>query len=83
MRFRPNEPHLDRELRVEHLKWPLYALDEAIVAPSARSSQLIRASGLVRWRAQGNDFRTFLAEFMSTLPQAEIASGRDRMKCGH
>jgi len=44
-----DEPHLDRmdrELKVEQLKWPLYVLDEVIVAPSARSSQLIRASGL-------------------------------------
>jgi putative FmdB family regulatory protein len=43
------EPHLermDRELKVELLQWPLYVLDEVIVAPSARSSQLIRASGL-------------------------------------
>jgi hypothetical protein len=41
-----DEPHLDRELKVEQLKWPLYVLDEVIVAPSAGSSQLIRASGL-------------------------------------
>ena len=27
-------------------KWPLYVLDEVIVAPCARSSQFIRASGL-------------------------------------
>src|SRR6266852_4289266 len=45
----PNEPHLDRmdrELKVEQLKWPLYVLDDVIVAPCARSSQFIRASGL-------------------------------------
>jgi hypothetical protein len=44
-----DELHLDRrdrELKLEQLKWPLYVLDEVIVAPSPRSSQLIRASGL-------------------------------------
>jgi hypothetical protein len=51
-----------------------------------RKSQLPRrlmtGEGL-KWRAQGDDFRTFLAEFMSALPQAEIASGPDRMSCDH
>ena len=37
---------MDRELKVERLKWPLYVLDEVIVAPCARSSQFIRASAL-------------------------------------
>jgi hypothetical protein len=48
LRFRSNEPHLDRkdrELKVEQLKWPLYVLDEVIVATFAGSSQFIRASG--------------------------------------
>jgi hypothetical protein len=36
---------MDRELKVEQLKWPLYFLDEVIVAPGARSSQFIRAFG--------------------------------------
>jgi hypothetical protein len=31
---------------MEQLKWPLYVLDDVIVAPCARSSQFIRASGL-------------------------------------
>ncbi len=31
---------------MEQLKWPLYVLDEVIVAPCGRSSQFIRASGL-------------------------------------
>jgi hypothetical protein len=26
----------------------------------------------LEWRAQGDDFRTFLAEFVSILPQAKI-----------
>jgi hypothetical protein len=26
----------------------------------------------VKWRAQGDDLRTFLAEFVSILPQAKI-----------
>jgi len=36
---------MDRELKVEQLKWPLYVLDEVIVATFAGSSQFIRASG--------------------------------------
>ena len=41
LRFRPNEPYLDRmdrELKVEQLKRSLYLLDETMVAPCTRSS---------------------------------------------
>ena len=44
------QPHLDRmdrDLKVEQLKWPLYVLDEVIVAPCARNSKFIRASGFL------------------------------------
>ena len=41
---------MDQELKVEQLKWPLYVLDEVIVAPCAGSSQFIRAPG---FRAEG------------------------------
>jgi len=26
----------------------------------------------LKWRAEGDDFRTFLSEFVSVLPQAEV-----------
>jgi len=29
-----------------------------------------------KWRAQGDDFRTFLNEFVSSVPQAEVPIGR-------
>ena len=63
LRFRPNKPHLyrmDRELKVEQLKWPLYVLDEVIVAPGARSPQFIRASG---FRAEGQGEEQFFLLF--------------------
>ena len=28
-----------------------------------------------KWRAQGDDFRTFLADFVAALPQVEFPSG--------
>jgi len=37
---------MDRELKVEQLKRSLYLLDETMVAPCPRSSQLKRASAL-------------------------------------
>ena len=38
---------MDRELEVEQLKRSLYLLDETMVAPCPRSSQLKRASALL------------------------------------
>jgi len=28
-----------------------------------------------KWRAQGDDFRTFLGDFVAALPQIELPSG--------
>jgi len=30
----------------------------------------------VEWRAQGDNYRTFLTEFVSSMPQAELPIGR-------
>jgi len=35
----------------------------------------VQKSSLEEWRAQGDDFRTFLEELVSSLPQFEPAGG--------
>jgi len=37
----------------------------------------------VIWRAQGDDFRTFLNEFVLSVPQAELPIGNSRHLAGN
>ena len=53
-------------------------VDAASVYPTYRKPfdlTFLRAKN-EEWRAQGDDFRTFLNEFVSSIPQAELPNGR-------
>lgn len=51
---------------VENLSW---VGDPSFAAWASESKQL-------KWRAQGDDFRTFIDNFVASLPQAELSAGR-------
>jgi len=58
------------------MKW----LEAVVLFPNRRLNQNRRIRNLlvrqrVKWRAQGDDFRTFLHEFVANLPQIEFPAG--------
>jgi hypothetical protein len=61
---------MDRELKVEQLKRSLYLLDETMVAPCARSSQLKRG---LPFRQKGQSSKTLLMRVVNAL-ESELAA---------
>ena len=73
LRFRPKRPQLDRMdrvLKLQQLKRSLYLLDETMVAPCVRSSQLKRASAL---SAEGQSSKTVLLRRANVLESMKPA----------